>query len=163
MPPLAADERHAGAPAMAPSVALHDQFGCTRRLSDYRGSLVVVYFYPHDDTPGCTLEGKEFRDLHEKFRALECAVIGVSTDSPGSHRAFAEKHGFPFTLLADEAGELARAFGVLRNGTADRATFVIDRDGRVVRAFDDVTPRGHAKRVLNFVHALVESHRMIGG
>jgi peroxiredoxin len=109
------------------------------------------------------LEGKEFRDLHEKFRALDCAVVGVSTDSSSSHRAFADKHGLPFTLLADERGELAQAFGVFNGKLADRATFVLDRDGRVARAFLDVTPRGHAQRVLNFVQAMIESHRIIGG
>jgi thioredoxin-dependent peroxiredoxin len=153
----------AGNPSAILGIELNDQFGRTRRLGDYRGQPVAVYFYPMDNTPGCTLEGKEFRDLHEKFHALECAVIGVSTDSSASHRAFADKHGFPFTLLADERGELARAFGVISGERADRATFVIDRDGRVAHAFLDVTPRGHAQQVLNFVQALVESHRMIGG
>jgi thioredoxin-dependent peroxiredoxin len=157
------DEVRAGDPSAILGIEVHDQFGRTRRLGDYRGQPVAVYFYPKDDTPGCTLEGKEFRDLHEKFHALECAVVGVSADSSASHRAFADKHGFQFTLLADERGELARAFGVLNGDLADRATFVLDRDGRVARAFLDVTPRGHAQRVLNFVQALVESHRMIGG
>jgi thioredoxin-dependent peroxiredoxin len=161
--PQPADQVRAADPSAILGIELNDQFGRTRRLGDYRGQPVVVYFYPMDDTPGCTLEGKEFRDLHEKFHALECAVVGVSADSPSSHRAFADKHGFPFTLLADEGGELARAFGVLNDDRADRATFVLDRDGRVARAFLDVTPRGHARRMLNFVQALVESHRMIGG
>jgi len=145
------------------SVELPDQFGRRRRLSDYHGQMVVVYFYPKDDTPGCTLEGKEFRDLHENFRALDCAVVGVSTDSSAAHRAFADKHGFPFTLLADEHGELARAFGVLHENRADRATFVLDRNGRVAKDFLDVTPRGHAQRVLKFAQALAESHLMLGG
>jgi len=161
--PQPVDQLRACDPSAILQIGLNDQFGRTRMLGEYRGQPVVVYFYAMDDTPGCTLEGKEFRDLHEKFHALECAVVGVSTDSSASHRAFADKHGFPFTLLADERGELARAFGVLNGGQADRATFVIDRDGRVARAFLDVTPRGHAQRVLNFVQALVESHRMIGG
>jgi peroxiredoxin len=161
--PQPVDQLRAGDPSAILQIGLNDQFGRTRMLGEYRGQPVVVYFYPMDDTPGCTLEGKEFRDLHEKFHALECAVVGVSTDSSASHRAFADKHGFPFTLLADDGGELARAFGVLHGERADRATFVIDRDGRVARAFLDVTPRGHARRVLNFVQALVESHRMIGG
>lgn len=161
--PQPVDQLRAGDPAAILGIELNDQFGRMRRLSDYRDQPVAVYFYPMDETPGCTLEGKEFRDLHEKFRALECAVVGVSIDSSASHRAFADQHGFPFTLLSDERGELARAFGVLNGARADRATFVIDRDGRVARAFLDVTPRGHAQRVLNFVQALVESHRMIGG
>jgi peroxiredoxin Q/BCP len=133
------------------------------RLADYRGRNVVLYFYPKDDTPGCTVEGKEFRELHEQFLAQECAVVGVSTDSVESHRAFAEKHAFPFILLSDSGGDLARAFGVLNEGMADRSTFVLDREGRVARAFHDVTPRGHAQRMLNFVRTLLESHRMLGG
>ncbi|MBI3759397.1 MAG: peroxiredoxin [Deltaproteobacteria bacterium] len=163
MPQPPVDQLRIGDPSAILGIELNDQFGRTRRLSDYLGQPVALFFYPMDETPGCTLEGKEFRDLHEKFRALECAVVGVSTDSSSSHRAFADKHGFQFTLLSDEHGELARALGVLNGKRADRATFVIDRDGRVARSFLDVTPRGHAQRVLNFVQALVESHRMIGG
>jgi peroxiredoxin Q/BCP len=161
--PQPVDQPRADAARAILGIELSDQFGRTRRLGDYRGQPVVVYFYPRDETPGCTLEGKEFRDLNEQFRALECAIVGVSTDSSASHRAFADKHGFPFTLLADERGELARGFGVLNGDRADRATFVLNRDGRITREFLDVTPRGHARRVLDFVRALVESHRMIGG
>jgi thioredoxin-dependent peroxiredoxin len=145
------------------ALELSDQQGNQRRLADFRGNNVVLYFYPKDDTPGCTVEGKEFRELHDQFVALDCAVVGVSTDSVESHARFAAKHGFPFTLLADTRGDLADAFGVLNDGMADRATFVLDRDGRVARAFLDVTPRGHAQRVLNFVRTLLESHRMLGG
>jgi len=142
---------------------LPDQHGQIRQLADYRGTNVVLYFYPRDNTPGCTVEGKEFRDLHDQFIGLDCAVIGVSTDSVESHRAFAQKHALPFTLLADTRGELARAFGVLDGGMAERATFVLDREGRVSRAFRQVMPRGHAQQVLNFVRTLLESHRMLGG
>jgi len=163
MPQQQADNGHATDYTAALAIELSDQHGQTRRLGDYRGHPVVVYFYPKDDTPGCTVEGKEFRDLHEQFVALECAVVAVSTDSAESHLAFATKHGFPFTLLADTRGDLARAFGVLRGTVADRATFVLDRDGRVVRSFLEVSPRGHAQRVLNFVRTLIESHRMLGG
>jgi thioredoxin-dependent peroxiredoxin len=145
------------------SVALCDQHGAQRRLRDFVGKPIVLFFYPKDETPGCTVEGKEFRDLHQKFAALDCAVIGVSTDSVASHRAFAANHGFPFILLSDEAGELARDFGVLRESMAERSTFVIDRDGRVARAFRGVNPRGHVEQVLGFVRTLIESHLMIGG
>ena len=145
------------------ALELRDQHGQVRRLADFRGTNVVLYFYPRDNTPGCTVEGKEFRELHEQFIGLDCAVIGVSTDSVESHRDFAEKHGLPFPLLADTSGVLAGAFGVLQRGMAQRATFVLDRDGRVVRSFLEVTPRGHAQQVLNFVRTLLESHRMLGG
>ncbi|MGH8010997.1 MAG: peroxiredoxin, partial [Candidatus Binataceae bacterium] len=116
-----------------------------------------------DDTPGCTIEGKEFRELHDQFVAFDCAIVGVSTDSVESHRRFAEKHAFPFILLADTGGELARTFGVFENGMASRSTFVLSRDLHLSRAFLDVTPRGHARRVLNYVRTLLESHRMLGG
>ena len=162
MPRPAEEIRNAGL-GDALALELLDQDGQVRRLADYRGTNVVLYFYPRDDTPGCTVEGKEFRELYEQFMGLDCAVIGVSTDSVESHRGFAEKHGLPFLLLADTSGELASAFGVLEHGMAQRATFVLDRDGRVTRSFLEVTPRGHAQRVLNFVRTLLESHRMLGG
>ena len=162
MPPQAEAARVADFAAAA-EIRLLDQRGQAHRLADYRGRSIVIYFYPKDDTPGCTVEGKEFRDLHEQFSALDCVIVGVSTDSVESHRAFAEKHAFPFTLLADSAGELARAFGVLNGTMARRVTFVVDKDGRVARTFEDVAPRGHAQQVLNFVRTHRESHLMIGG
>jgi thioredoxin-dependent peroxiredoxin len=147
----------------AAEIALRDQHGVERRLAEFRGQSVVVYFYPADHTPGCTVEGREFRDLDEAFAALKCAIVGVSVDSVESHRAFAEKHAFRFTLLSDPDGRLASAFGVLRNRVAARSTFVINAEQRVARAFHEVTPRGHAQRVLDFVRSILESHRMLGG
>jgi peroxiredoxin Q/BCP len=161
MPP--ADANHIPDLSTALELALPDARGELRRLEDFRAHNVVVYFYPKDDTPGCTVEGKEFRDNFEQFKALDCVVIGVSTDSAERHRAFAEKHALPFILLADEDGKLASAFGVLNGKYAARSTFVLDTDLRVRRAFHEVTPRGHAAQVLNFMRTLVESHRMIGG
>jgi peroxiredoxin Q/BCP len=161
--PQRAEEQRSHDFGAALALELPDQHGNRRRLADFRGSNVVLYFYPKDDTPGCTVEGKEFRELHDQFVALDCAVVGVSTDTVESHAEFAAKHSLPFTLLADTRGELADAFGVLNHGMADRASFVLDRDGRVARAFLEVTPRGHAQRVLNFVRTLLESHRMLGG
>jgi thioredoxin-dependent peroxiredoxin len=149
--------------AAAIELARFDQHGNPRRLADFRGRSVVLYFYPMDDTPGCTVEGKEFRDLYPQFTAHECEVIGASVDSVESHRAFADKHAFPFILLSDPDGELARAFAVMRDGLAARSTFVLDRELKVRRVFHDVTPRGHAQNVLNFVRTMLESHRMIGG
>ncbi len=159
MPELSEQERLA--PAL--ETARRDQDGRERRLSEFRGHNLVVYFYPKDDTPGCTVEGKEFRDLYEQFQALDTAIVGASTDSAASHRAFADKHALSFTLLADEGGELARAFGVLRNGFAARSTFVFDHELRLRRIFHDVSARGHARQVLDFVRSMVEAHRMLGG
>ena len=147
----------------AAEIAVRDQHGNERRLAEFRGHGLVVYFYPADDTPGCTVEGREFRDLNEAFAALKCAIVGVSVDSVESHRAFAEKHAFQFILLSDPKGELASAFGVLRGGVAARSTFVLNADLRVARAFHEVRPRGHAQRVLDFVRSILESHRMLGG
>jgi peroxiredoxin Q/BCP len=144
-------------------IELRDQRGELRRLADFRGKNIVLYFYPMDDTPGCTVEGKEFRDRFEQFEALDTVIVGVSTDSVERHRAFAEKHAFPFILLADTDGALATAFGVFSGGLAARSTFVLDHNLHVRRAFHEVTPRGHAQNVLNFLRTLVESYRMLGG
>jgi peroxiredoxin Q/BCP len=149
--------------ALASRIRLCDQHGISRQLSDFLGRNLVLYFYPKDDTPGCTVEGKEFRDLYDEFVALDAVIIGVSTDTVESHRKFAEKHALPFPLLADTNGELSRAFDVLRGAMASRVTFVLGPDGRIVRVFPDVAPRGHAREVLNFIRALQESHRMLGG
>ena len=144
-------------------IELRDQRGELRRLIDFRGKNIVLYFYPMDDTPGCTVEGKEFRDRFEQFEALDTVIVGVSTDSVERHRAFAEKHAFPFILLADTEGALASAFGVFRDGLAARSTFILDHNLHVRRTFHEVTPRGHAQNVLNFLRTLVESYRMLGG
>jgi thioredoxin-dependent peroxiredoxin len=147
----------------AAQIELRDQRGELRRLADFRGKNVVLYFYPMDDTPGCTVEVKEFRDRFEQFEALDTLIVGVSTDSVERHRAFADKHAFPFILLADTEGALANAFGVLGDGLAARSTFVLDHNLHVRRTFHEVTPRGHAQNVLNFLRTLVESYRMLGG
>ena len=96
MPPRA-EENNTAALGNWLALELPDQHGKLQRLADYHGTNVVLYFYPRDDTPGCTVEGKEFRELHEQFIGLDCVVIGVSTDSAESHFRFAEKHGLPFS------------------------------------------------------------------
>jgi peroxiredoxin Q/BCP len=137
----------AGAPAPDVMFALHT--GEQLSLSSLRGKPVVVYFYPKDDTPGCTIEAQEIRDLYGELKRTSAVVIGVSTDARDSHRAFAEKHALPFLLASDEAGELAKAFGVpLKNGRATRVSFVIGPDGRIKRSFPQVTPKGHAAELL---------------
>ncbi len=149
--------------AAALQIELPDQGGEGRKLADFRGRNVVLFFYPMDDTPGCTVEGKEFRELYDQFLSLDAVIVGVSTDTVARHRAFAEKHAFPLILLADTEGKLATAFGVFNGGLAKRSTFVLDHDLHVRRAFHEVTPRGHAQQVLNFLRTLVESYRMLGG
>lgn len=147
----------------AARIRLRDQQGNWRSLAEFRGRNLVLYFYPKDDTAGCTVEGKEFGDLFDEFVGFDAVVLGVSTDSVDSHRDFAQKHALPFPLLADTDGELSSTFNVLHNGMANRVTFVLGPDGRIVRVFSNVAPRGHAREVLNFVRALRESHRMLGG
>ena len=140
----------------APEVALPDQAGTMHRLSDQHGRWTILYFYPADDTPGCTVEACEFRDSNETIREQGADVWGVSPQSSASKRAFREKFGLPFTLLADEGHAAAEAYGswVEKNnygktswGTA-RRTFLIDPEGRVARVWPKVKPEGHAAEVL---------------
>lgn len=138
--------------ALAPDVTFALHTGETTKLSSLRGKPLVVYFYPKDDTPGCTVEAQEIRDLYEPLKQSGAVVIGVSTDPPDAHRAFAEKHSLPFLLASDPQGELAKAFGVpLKNGRATRVSFVIGPDGRIKRTFPQVTPQGHAAELLSAI------------
>jgi thioredoxin-dependent peroxiredoxin len=140
----------AGAAAPAVSFALYT--GETLSLESLRGKPVVVYFYPKDDTPGCTTEAQEIRDLYEQLKQSGAVVVGVSTDPSDSHRAFAEKHALPFLLASDESGAVAKAFGVpLKNGRASRVSFVIAPDGHIKRTFPQVTPKGHAAELLTAI------------
>jgi thioredoxin-dependent peroxiredoxin len=140
----------AGAPAPNVTFALHT--GEKLALASLRGKPVIVYFYPKDDTPGCTVEAQEIRDLHGDLKQSGAVVIGVSADAQDSHRAFAEKHALPFLLASDETGQLAKAFGVpLKNGRAARVSFVIGPDGRIKRSFPQVTPKGHAAELLSAI------------
>ena len=131
----AVDTARQGAPA--PDFTLPSQTGDKVTLSDYRGQWVVVYFYPADNTPGCTAEACSFRDSHQDFADAGAVVIGVSSDSVDSHDKFAAKHRLPFTLLSDEGGALRKAWGVKKSlGIMDgRVTYVIDPEGIVRKIF----------------------------
>jgi peroxiredoxin Q/BCP len=136
-----------GSPAPGFAATSHD--GRSVSLDGLRGKAVVLYFYPKDDTPGCTAEAEGFRDRHGDFEKAQAVVVGVSTDGNESHGAFAKKYGLPFVLLPDPDQKIARAYGVpVRLGYAKRVTFVIDRQGKIARVFGDVKPRGHAEEVL---------------
>jgi peroxiredoxin Q/BCP len=140
----------AGAPA--PDVTFPVHTGESISLASLRGKPVIVYFYPKDDTPGCTVEAQEIRDLYQQLQGTGAVVIGVSTDGRDSHRAFVEKHTLPFLLASDESGAIARAFGVpLKNGRATRVSFVVGADGRIKRSFPSVTPKGHAQELLSAI------------
>ncbi len=131
-------------------------------LSEYRGNPVVLYFYPKDNTPGCTTEGAQFRDLHGKFAKAGAVVAGISRDSIRSHLNFAEKMGFPFALISDADEKLCQVFGVIRMKNMygkqvrgiERSTFLIGADGRLVREWRGVKVPGHAHEVLDAVLAL---------
>ncbi len=141
---------------LAPDFTLPDASGRTVRLSDLRGQTVVLYFYPRDDTPGCTTEACGFRDDHAAFTDRGAVVIGVSPDGPAAHARFARKHNLPFTLLADQEHTAARAYGVWKEKRrygrtfwgVERTTFLIDRQGRIARIFRNVRPAGHSRQVL---------------
>jgi thioredoxin-dependent peroxiredoxin len=140
----------------APDFEAHDAEGNIVRLSELRGQKVVLYFYPKDDTPGCTKEACSFRDSFAEFGRRGIKVLGVSTDDEKSHRRFAEKYSLPFTLLADTDHAVADLFGVYGEKQymgrkymgVNRVTFLIDEQGRVVRVFDKVKVDEHADEVL---------------
>jgi thioredoxin-dependent peroxiredoxin len=139
----------------APTVEAVAHDGSQVKLADYRGKPVVVYFYPKDDTPGCTVQAQGFRDEWTDLAKSGAVVLGVSTDDNESHKAFAAKYELPFLLLPDTDQKIATAFGVpIVNGHAKRVTFVIDKQGKVARVFPEVTPKGHADEVLAAVAAL---------
>jgi peroxiredoxin Q/BCP len=132
------------------------------RLSEYKGHPVVLYFYPKDNTPGCTTEGAQFRDLHKQFAKLGAVVAGVSRDSVKSHERFKAKMEFPFPLLSDADEKLCTLFDVIKMKNMygkqvrgiERSTFLIGPDGRLVREWRKVKVDGHAAEVLDAVKAL---------
>jgi thioredoxin-dependent peroxiredoxin len=140
----------------APDFTSRDADGNTVRLSDLRGQNVVLYFYPKDDTPGCTKEACSFRDASEVYEREGVRVLGVSLDDEQSHRAFAEKYSLPFTLLADTDRSVSEAYGVYGEKEfagrkymgVSRKTFLIDREGRIKKVFDKVNVEQHADEVL---------------
>ena len=124
-------------------------------LSDYRGKKVVLYFYPKDDTPGCTVEGCGFRDHYQKIRELGAEVLGVSVDDAESHQKFTQKYNLPFKLVADMDKKITEAYGVYNEKwkMARRVTFLIDEKGNIARIFDPVKPDVHVKEVLDTLKA----------
>jgi len=139
----------------APDFELPADDGSTISLAGLRGRKVVLYFYPKDDTSGCTTEACEFRDALPRFEEDGAVILGVSPDSVASHRKFKEKYDLNFLLLADEAHEVAEAYGVWKEKSmfgnkywgVERSTFLIDEEGRVQRAWRRVRPKGHAEKV----------------
>jgi len=142
----------------APDFELKDQSGQLHSIEDYRGKWVALYFYPKDDTPGCTTEACEFRDNIFAFKNLNCQILGVSLDDVESHKEFAEKYSLPFPLLADSSGTTADAYGVkskyMGMSVAKRQTFLIDPDGNVAKHYEKVDPDSHSQQVLADLQSL---------
>ena len=147
---------------LAPEIALPDETGTVHRLADQRGRWTILYFYPEDDTSGCTKEACQFRDLHEDIVASDADVWGVSPDGAASHERFKTKYGLPFTLLSDEDHTVINRYGAW--GEKDnygkkymgliRSSFLIDPDGRIAKVWPKVLADGHAEKV---VDALAEA------
>lgn len=146
----------------APDFTLPDADGQPVSLADLRGRPVVVYFYPRDDTPGCTRQACAIRDEWAAFQDLDAAVVGISPDTVGSHAAFRDRHGLPFTLLADPEAEVIRRYGAWgekqmygrRYEGVIRSTVLVDADGNVAAHWPKVSPKTHAERVLSELREL---------
>lgn len=152
---LFASPAHASQPKegeRAPSFSLMDQNGQTHTLADYHGKWLVLYFYPKNDTPGCTTEACNFRDDIFRFREMGVSIVGISLDDVESHQAFAEKYSLPFSLLSDAEKQVSSAYGVLtRMGPlsfARRETFIINPEGGIAKHYGRVNPDTHSAEVL---------------
>ncbi len=142
----------------APNFELADQNGDTHQLSDYLGKRVVLYFYPKDDTPGCTTEACNFRDNYSIFKQNDIVILGVSADSEKSHAKFQEKYQLPFTLLSDPDHAVCEAYKVwgLKKFMGreyygiNRTTFLIDEEGKLVKIYEKVKPAEHAREIIEY-------------
>jgi len=147
---IAGEQPIVGSPA--PEFELPDQTGQLHSLEDYRSQWVILYFYPKDETPGCTTEACEFRDNIFAFRNLNAQILGVSLDDVESHKKFAENHSLPFPLLADTEGSTSTAYGVKTRmfgmTVAKRQTFIVDPDGKVAKHYEKVKPAEHSGQIL---------------
>jgi peroxiredoxin Q/BCP len=147
--------------SQAPGFHMQDQNGDWHDLADYQGEWLTVYFYPKDDTPGCTTEACNFRDNIFAFDAIGARVVGVSVDDVDSHKEFSDKYKLPFTILADKGGEVSKAYGVLRDyklmKIASRQSFIVSPDGTVAKHYEKVDPDTHTTQVLEDLKQLMGS------
>ena len=141
----------------APAFKLQDQNAEWHSLEDFHGQWLAIYFYPRDDTPGCTTEACNFRDNIHAFKAIGAEVVGISVDDVDSHKEFSDKYKLPFTLLADKGGKVSKDYGVLRDykllKLASRQSFLINPEGIIVKHYDDVDPDEHTDAVLADIEA----------
>lgn len=142
----------------APEFKLYDQNEQLHNLADYAGKWVILYFYPKDDTPGCTIEACKFRDDYQRIKSLGAEIIGISLDSTDSHASFASAHKLPFPLLSDPGGKVAKLYGCLFAlgplKLARRNTFLIDPKGKIAKIYREVDPRQHSEQIINDLQQL---------
>lgn len=142
----------------APSFTLNDSKGQTHYLSDYAGKYLVLYFYPKDDTPGCTKEACHFRDDMVQLEKLGAKVVGVSVDDSQSHDEFAKKYNLPFPLLTDASGKVAESYNALTNfyviKIAKRYTFLINSDGKIAKIYTNVDTSKHSQQIIDDLKAM---------
>jgi len=148
----------------APAFTLKDESGVSHKLSEYKGKWTIIYFYPKDDTPGCTKEACTIAAVYDEFAALGVTVLGVSKDSPESHALFKEKYNLPFTLLSDPSAKMMEKYGAWQErsmygkkfmGTV-RMTYVINPKGQIVKVYPKVSPATHALQLLKDIKKLLE-------
>ncbi|BAQ62575.1 alkyl hydroperoxide reductase subunit C-like protein [Geminocystis sp. NIES-3708] len=132
----------------APAFTTKDDQGNTVSLSDFAGKIVVLYFYPKDDTPGCTIEAQGFRDNYEEYKGKDIVVLGVSNDDEASHTRFKEKYGLPFSLLADTNRSISQSYDVDGGGYPKRVTYIINGEGIITHVDDKVKTATHAQDIL---------------
>ena len=145
----------------APDFKLPDETGRTRSIDEFKGQYVLLYFYPKDDTPGCTTEACNFRDDYSQYQDANVIILGVSPDTPDSHARFKEKYQLPFSLLADEdhqVCELYKVWGLKKNFGKEyegvhRTTYLIDPDGMIEKVFQNVSPANHSAEVLEIINS----------
>lgn len=151
----------------APGFNLQDQNGDWHKLEDYQGTWLAVYFYPKDDTPGCTTEACNFRDNIYAFKAIGAEVVGISVDDVDSHKEFATKYKLPFTILADSGGKTSAVYGVLVDymamQIASRQSFLVNPEGIIVKHYDKVDPETHTAQVLADIQAQVATKAPASG
>jgi peroxiredoxin Q/BCP len=133
---------------VAPDFQSVDDAGQPISLSQFKGKTVVLYFYPKDDTPGCTIEAQGFRDRHEEYQGKDMVVLGVSMDDQASHQRFKEKYGLPFSLVVDTDGAITKAYDVFGGSYAKRVTFIINGEGVISHVDDQVKTATHAADIL---------------
>lgn len=146
----------------APHFELPDETGTRKKLEEFKGSWIVIYFYPKDDTPGCTKEACKIRDLYDDFAKNNIVVLGVSKDSPSSHAKFKEKYQLPFTLLSDESAIMIKSYGALQEKTMfgkkyfgiGRITYIINPAGAIAKSYSKVSPAEHAPQLIKDIKEL---------